>query len=75
MKCMQIKLCADDKTFYISFKTPTKKDLCKIDGPDCEGQVCDEQVYIDRQLDVLHDILETGCTYKIKDTKTNLNYE
>ena len=65
MKYTQIKLCAKDKTFYISFKAPTKKDLREIDGPDCEGQSCDEQVYIDRQLDALREILETGCSYTI----------
>jgi len=50
--------------YSIEFKSPTEEDLSGIDGPDMEGQTSAMDVYVDRKLDELRNILENGYTFR-----------
>ena len=65
---MKVWLVHDNDCFVVEFLSPTEKDFAELDGPDMEGQTSEYEVYCDRKLRRLSELLDTGCTYFITES-------
>lgn len=56
----------ENEEYVIEFKSPTEEDFAAIDGPDIEGQISDCEVYCDRKLNTLGNILSERYGYRYR---------
>ena len=62
---MKVVIKHNEEEYTIEFRSPTDEDFASIDGPDIEGQVSEYEVYCDRKLNTLGNILSEYCRYKV----------
>ena len=62
---MKVVIGTERMEFTVEFASPTDEDFAAIDGPEIEGQTSEYEVYCDRKLERLGELLATGYNYVV----------